>query len=426
VRWALVRVALATTTMVALAFLVPLWMVVSQIARDRALVDARQQASAMVAALTVTTDRTALAEAEASTDAGGTGRLALHLPDGPAIGTGHAAPADVARVAQTKRSGIRNVSGGVAYLQAVALRDARIAVIEVFVPDTDLRRGVPAAWLAMTGVGLVLVGGSALVADRLGARIVGSVRDLAAATRSFGQDDLAARIEPSGPPELVGVGRSFNAMADRMVGLLRAERELAANLSHRLRTPVTALRLELEGRAGPPDLDRLRQTVMIMSDEVDGIIRAAQAPLSARSSDRCDLTDVLADRLAFWAVLAEDHGRPWTVLGDSGPLWVPAVRADAENAIDALLGNVFHHTPEGTPFRAGIVGQSLVVEDDGPGIADPQAAARRGASSSGSTGLGLDIVRQLAVTAGGTVHIGPGKRGGTRVEVAFKSTSEQP
>jgi signal transduction histidine kinase len=398
--------------MVALAFLVPLWMVVSQIARDRALVDARQQASAMVAALTVTTDRTALTEAEASTDAGGTGRLALHLPDGPAIGTSHAAPADIARVAQTKGSGIRDVPGGVAYLQAVALRDARIAVIEVFVPDADLHRGVPAAWLAMTGVGLVLVGGSALVADRLGARIVSSVRDLAAATRSFGQDDLSARIEPSGPPELVG--------------LLRAERELAANLSHRLRTPVTALRLELEGRAGPPDLNRLRQTVMIMSDEVDGIIRAAQAPLSARTTDRCDLTDVLADRLAFWAVLAEDHGRPWTVLGDTGPLWVPVVRADAENAIDALLGNVFHHTPEGTAFRAGIVGQSLIVEDDGPGIADPQAAARRGASSSGSTGLGLDIVRQFAVMAGGTVHIGPGHRGGTRVAVAFKSTSEQP
>jgi len=45
VRWALVRVALATTTMVALAFLVPLWMVVSQIARDRALVDARHNLS---------------------------------------------------------------------------------------------------------------------------------------------------------------------------------------------------------------------------------------------------------------------------------------------------------------------------------------------------------------------------------------------
>jgi signal transduction histidine kinase len=73
-----------------------------------------------------------------------------------------------------------------------------------------------------------------------------------------------------------------------------------------------------------------------------------------------------------------------------------------------------------------VVGSSLVVEDDGPGIADPRAAARRGASSSGSTGLGLDIVRQLAVTAGGTVHIGPAGGGGTRVEVAFKSTSEQP
>jgi len=210
-------------------------------------------------------------------------------------------------------------------------------------------------------------------------------------------------------------------MADRMVGLLRAERELAADLSHRLRTPLTALRLEAESRDDQPDLERIRQAVAILSDEVDGIIRTATEPLSARTADRCDVTDVLADRLAFWSVLAEDHGRPWRVIGGPAPAWVPLPRGEVEAAVDALLGNVFHHTPEGTAFRAGVVDGVLVVEDDGPGIADPDAALRRGGSASGSTGLGLDIVRRMAAATGGTLLIRRGRGGGTRIEVHLKA-----
>jgi signal transduction histidine kinase len=425
-RWALIRVALATTSMVSLAFLVPLWMLVDQIAPERALADARQQASAMVAALTVTDDRVALTEAAASTDAGGTGRLVLHLPEGPPVGTPHASAGDVAVVAQSRHATVRNVPGGVAYLQPVAVRGGRIAVIEVFLPQATLRRGVHTAWLALSAVALGLVAGSVLVADRLGARIVAATRHLAAATRSLGRDDLAVRVTPDGPPELAEVGRSFNAMADRMVGLLRAERELAADLSHRLRTPLTALRLELETCGDRPDVQRLRRAVGMLSDEVDGIIRTALEPLSQRNAERCDLTEVLGDRLAFWSVLAEDRGRAWTVMGDATPLWVPVPRDEAEAAVDALIGNVFHHTPEGTAFRAGVIGSTLVVEDDGPGIDDPDRALQRGSSSGGSTGLGLDIVGRLAATGGGVVVVTRGQRGGARIEVHIKSTSDVP
>jgi signal transduction histidine kinase len=420
VRWALARVALGTTSVVALAFVVPLWLVVDEIARERALSDARQQASAMVAVLTVTEDRAALAEAAASTDAGAAGRLVLHPPRGAPVGAGRAAADEVRAVAQTRRSAVLRRRDGVVYLQPVAVRGEEIAVIEVFVPAADLDRNVQVAWLALGCVALALVAGSMVVADRLGARIVRTTRDLAHAARDFGRDDLTVRVSPDGPRELADLGRSFNAMADRMVGLLRAERELAADLSHRLRTPLTALRLETESPDEQPDLERIRQAVGILSDEVDGIIRTATEPLSARTADRCDLTDVLADRLAFWSVLAEDHGRPWRLIGDSAPTWVPLPRGEVEAAVDALLGNVFHHTPEGTAFRAGVMDGILVVEDDGPGIEDPNVAMRRGASAGGSTGLGLDIVRRMAAAAGGAVVIGRGPGGGARIEVHLK------
>jgi signal transduction histidine kinase len=412
--------------MVSLAFLVPLWMLVDQIAPERALADARQQASAMVAVLTVTDDRVALAEAAASTDAGSAGRLALHPPDGPVVGARHANEGDVGVVAQGRHAAVRNAPGGIVYLQPVAVRGGRIAVIEVFVPQSTLHRGVHSAWLALGAVALALVAGSVLVADRIGARIVAATRHLAAASRSLGRDDLAVRVAPGGPPELAEVGRSFNAMADRMVALLRAERELAADLSHRLRTPLTALRLELETCGEKPDVHRLRRAVGMLSDEVDGIIRTALEPLSTRTAERCDLTEVLDHRLAFWSVLAEDHGRAWTVIGDSTPLWAPVPRDEAEAAVDALIGNIFHHTPEGTAFRAGVVDSTLVVEDDGPGIDDPDRALQRGASSGGSTGLGLDIVRRLAAASGGRVVVTRGHGGGARIEVHLKSTSDFP
>jgi signal transduction histidine kinase len=410
-------VALAITSMIALAFLVPLSLLIREIVHERALADARLQASAMVAVLAVTTDRSDLTQAAASTEAGGDGRLAVYPPGGVPIGTPHVRSTDVDSIAQSRTSAVRAAPGGVSYLQPVAVRGGRIAVVEVFVPNGALTHGVVAAWAALAGVAVTLVAGSVAVADRLGARMVRSTRSLARAARRLGHDDLAVRVVPGGPPEVAEVGRAFNAMADRMVGLLRSERELAADLSHRLRTPLTALRLELETADAWVDVDKLRQAVAILSGEVDAIIRATREPPSGRPAEHCDLTDVLADRLAFWSVLAEDHGRPWTVIGDIEPFYVPVRRADAEAAIDALLGNVFHHTPEGTAFRAGIVGTSLVVEDDGLGIANPELALRRGASFGGSTGLGLDIAQRFAEEAGGALVVGRSAAGGARIEV---------
>ncbi len=272
------------------------------------------------------------------------------------------------------------------------------------------------ARLTLLAVALALVPGSVAVTGRWCSHPVRAVRELTIATRQFGNADLIARVVPAGPPELVELGRSFNTMADRMVGLLHAEHERAADLSHRLRTPLTALHLELEALDKSPGTDRVRRAVSALSAEVDEIIRTAHdSPVCPVG--RCDLTGILADRLAFWAVLAEDDDRPWAAIGDAAPLWVPVPAAEAAAAVDALLGNVFHHTPEGTAFRAGVVSGTLIVEDDGPGIDDPAGAWRRGFSSRGSTGLGLDIVHRMAVAAGGALVITRGASGGARIEV---------
>ncbi|GFJ96361.1 sensor histidine kinase [Phytohabitans rumicis] len=414
-RLTLGRLALAITSMVALAFLVPLAVLTRQIAHDRALGEARQEATAIVVALAVDTDTRLLDQAVASTAAGSAGRLAVHLPGQAAIGASRAAAADVDESARSRRPTTVEYAGGVAYLQPSLLDGGRTAVIEVFVPDAEMYRGVWPAWLALAALAVVLIAGSTLVADRLGGRLVRATRELAAGARRLGEGDLSVRVEPAGPPELSDAARSFNTMADGMRRLLDAERELAADLSHRLRTPLTALRLDAEAIPPGPVADRMLQAFDLLDDELEAIITGARASTGTRAEHATDLVDVLADRLAFWSVLAEDQGRRSTVVGGEQPVQVPVPRGELILAIDALLGNVFAHTPEGTAFLVDVSARGLIVDDAGPGIADPAAAVRRGVSGSGSTGLGLDIAQRIAQSAGGRLEIGRGRLGGARV-----------
>jgi signal transduction histidine kinase len=89
--------------------------------------------------------------------------------------------------------------------------------------------------------------------------------------------------------------------------------------------------------------------------------------------------------------------------------------------MDALLGNVFSHTPEGTAFAVTVSaraerGVRLVVEDSGPGFPAIDAV-RRGTSGAGSTGLGLDIARRTARSSGGDLTVARSPDGGARVVV---------
>jgi signal transduction histidine kinase len=420
VRRTLNRLALAITAMVALAFLVPLIVATRQIAHDRAIGEARQQAAAMVAALAVDADPQLLTSAVASTVAGSAGRLAVHLPGIAPVGATHVNGDDVALATRYRRPVTASADGGLAYLQPSVLSDGRAVVIEVYVPDEEMWRGVWPAWFALAGLALVLVAGSVLLADRLGGRLVRATRELSDSSRRLGAGDLSVRVTPSGPPEFQDAALAFNSMADDLRRLLDAERELAADLSHRLRTPLTALRLDADSMPPGPVADRMRQACDMLDEELEQIISAARSGVAVRGAERSDLVEVLAERLAFWSALAEDQQRPWHVAGGDRPVPVPVPRSELILAVDALLGNVFAHTPEGAAFHVTVSPAGLMVDDAGLGIADPAAAVQRGVSGAGSTGLGLDIVRRVAAAAGGRLAIERGPLGGARIALLLR------
>ena len=378
--------------------------------------------------------------------AGSGGDAVVHSP-GTTV-RAKAAQADVQRAAQTGDTLTVDVDNGVVRLQPVVVGD-KTSVVEIFVSDEELSRGAARDWWILFGIMLGLVAGSVIVVDRLARGAVSSARNLVQAALAVGGGDLGVRIQPSGPRELAEAGYAFNRMADRLVTSRTDERELVADLSHRLRTPLTVLRLDAEaldpddthiGEFSAAELDRrrgirrIRQAIVTLEGEVDQLInttrKAVAAQVAAPEDGLCDASEVVRERMVFWSALAGDQNRPNRVVGAQMRIPVPVARAELAAALDAVLGNVFRYTPQGTAFEVGISRRdgwvALRVDDAGPGIDDPEKAIRRGQSEQGSTGLGLDIARRAAQATGGSVSLDRAAMGGASVVMMLADAEAVP
>lgn len=422
----LALMATATTSMVVLAFLIPLAILVQTIVRDRALNSAEVEARSLAPVLATERDPASLAAAVRSVSATGSNHLTVFLADGSVLGYVMEADANVA-LARRGRAFTTPVRDGMAVLVPVVGADGSIAVVEVVVPNATLRRGVDTAWLTLGALGIALVGLAGLMADRMARSVVAPTRALADAAQRLGRGRMETQVEPAGPPELVEVGRAFNRLAGRIGELLVAEREAAADLSHRLRTPLTALRLDVEQLKDGDVASRLSNDVEDLERVVDTVIRELRRQTRTVMGSTTDLAEVARRRVAFWAVLAEEQGRPWRADIMSGSALVRAERTDLDAALDVLIDNVFAHTPEQVAFAVILRPVAdrrvrLTVEDEGAGVAGDSAV--RGDSRGRSTGLGLDIVRRVAAASGGSLVLGSREGGGTRVDVEFGLTDD--
>jgi hypothetical protein len=158
VRRSYVLVALAVTTLVALAFVIPLGLLVGTAAEDRALREAERQALGLSAVVVVATDRELVQNSIMSTRAGQDGRLAAHLPALGTVGTSKVSPADIDGVRNRQGATRIDVRGGLVYLRPVGLPEGKVAVIEVYVPAEARRAGVGTAWLVLIGEAIVPTG----------------------------------------------------------------------------------------------------------------------------------------------------------------------------------------------------------------------------------------------------------------------------
>lgn len=363
-----------------------------------------QDVATISAVVAVTAEPDHVRSAVARTTAGREGRIAVHLASGGTIGPGRAARAEVMSAA----------AGGPVPASWRVLPGR--AVIELSEPAAVVDTWLPLELAVLTLTGALATIAAVAAGRRRCAPLVRDLRALADTAR-----DGRSRVRASGPGELADLAAALNEAADRVDQARAGEREMIADVSHRLRTPLTALRLDVEALGGGVLATRIRGAVTALDREVDRIIESLQ-PIESRLAV-CDLGAVVRARMDFWARLAVDQGRWCDVNVPDRPMVVEVAADVLGAAVDTVLDNVFQHTPGGAPLAVEVSAHAgwitLVVDDGGPGVSAPAEAVLRRRSGGGSTGLGLAIARAAAEATGGSLHVERGRLSGARVRMRF-------
>ena len=278
--------------------------------------------------------------------------------------------------------------------------------------------------------GLLVVAGISLLAAAVAAlfmagSVSGPLRKLRHSTERVAGGDFAARADDSqGAPELRALATSFNTMTARLAGLVEQQRRFAGDASHQLRTPLTALRLQLE-RATSLVEENPDEAAQILGDAdreidrlqrlIDGLLTLARADAAAPASRAAiDVSAIVAERAAVWTPLAEEQDVRMEIV-DGGGVTAVAVPGALEQILDNYLDNAISVAPPGSSVEVVVDAPPTLTDtvvrvhvlDRGPGMADDQLAHaferfwRSPDASHEGSGIGLAIVAHLAATSGG-------------------------
>ncbi len=289
--------------------------------------------------------------------------------------------------------------------------------------------------LVLLSLGGILL--AALLGQLVARAAVQPVRRLTRAAEHVAEtQDLSGRIAPTGDDEIGRLAISFNAMLDALEvsmsaldASVHAQRQLVADASHELRTPVTSLRTNIEILQHAPDMDgpererllddvveQIGELTLLMNDLID---------LARGEQQRADAEDVRLDIVVAESLARAQRNSPATPLqANLDPVLLTGVAARLDRAVANLIDNAIKYSPPGEPVEIELHGGQLTVRDHGHGISAedlPHVFDRfyRGAEARGrpGSGLGLAIVRQVVTQHGGTVAAERPPGGGTLMRV---------
>lgn len=268
--------------------------------------------------------------------------------------------------------------------------------------------------LILLGVGLA--GVAALVAWFIAGRATAAFRQLATAADELGHGNFDLDVPTRGVPEALAIGEALTRTAAQLDQLVRREREFAANASHQLRTPITALRLELEDltyweETHPAVADQLRTSIRELTrlnDAIDDLLDLAKRQRHDQQVE-LDLTELVTDTVLRWERRFTEAGRS-LVVGPSGPVPAFVAPGPVAQVLDVLLENARLHgsgAVEVTPHDQG-THVALRVRDEGIRSFGAEVFARGVSSRLGDGaghGLGLAVASELAGAAGGRLTL---------------------
>lgn len=262
--------------------------------------------------------------------------------------------------------------------------------------------------VVLIGIGLLFI--SVIAAVLLARSLSRPFEKLVETAREIGRGNVSPSREPLRIPEAQAIDVALRDSAALLERRIRREHEFAANASHQLRTPITAVRLELEDLSLWPEtppvvreqLDHALREIDRLADAIAQLLELARgnAPDSARAEP---LDDLIRSAVGRWSAQARSAGREITFAGADGPLGATA--STASQILDVLLHNALSHgrglvTVHATR-RAEYV--TVQVSDEGRRPAGNEIFHRRPEQRSATSGegIGLALSAELAESLGG-------------------------
>jgi len=267
-----------------------------------------------------------------------------------------------------------------------------------------------AAWLVMAVAGVAALGLAWLIGNRLARMLAAPLTDLAADAATIGEGaDLGGR-PPSGIDEIDEVASVLADRARLVHEALQRESRFSADVSHQLRTPVTALRLKLESDADPAigastrsdalaDLDRLEQTI-------EHLLAVARQAMPT-AVDVISLDEAVQDAAGRWDERARRTDRRVRVAEAESETTARIRRASVDEILDVLIENGLRHGAGTTTLSVRHLPHGLAVDvaDEGTGIEllDAERIFERGYTTGSGKGIGLGVAQSIAEAEGGRV-----------------------
>ncbi|MEU5422941.1 ATP-binding protein [Streptomyces sp. NPDC001407] len=294
------------------------------------------------------------------------------------------------------------------------LKGGQGETVRVEASRSTVSREVGRTLLVILAVALLAVVAAVFLAVRQANRLTAPLIDLAETAERLGSGDPRPRHRRYGVPELDRVADVLDSSAERIARMLTAERRLAADASHQLRTPLTALSMRLEEITLTDDPDTVKEEATIALTQVERLTDVVQRLLTnsrdpkAGSAVTFDLDEVVKQQIEEWRPASRSEGRAIVRSGKQG-LRAVGTPGAVSQVLATLIENSLMHGDGTVALRTRVTGTQAVVEvtDEGPGVpADLGARVfERTVSGRNSTGLGLAVARDLAEADGGRLEL---------------------
>ncbi|RFU87928.1 sensor histidine kinase [Streptomyces triticagri] len=281
-------------------------------------------------------------------------------------------------------------------------------------PRSKVTTEVGRTLLMIGAVALLAVVAAVLLAVRQASRLTSPLTDLAETAERLGSGDPRPRHKRYGVPELDRVADVLDSSAERIARMLTAERRLAADASHQLRTPLTALSMRLEEITLTDDPETVKEEATVALTQVERLTDVVERLLTNSRDPRMgsavtfDLDEVVKQQIEEWRPAYRSAGRAIVCSGRQG-LQAVATPGAVAQVLAALIENSLMHGGGTVALRTRVTGNQVVIEvtDEGPGVRTDLGARifERTISGRNSTGIGLAVARDLAEADGGRLEM---------------------